>query len=37
MKKAIEKAWLMAQEEESIYSAKKKIIKSFSQPKLRKL
>lgn len=34
MEKAIEKAWLMAQEEETIYSAKEKIIKSFSKPKL---
>ena len=34
MKKAIEKAWLMAQEEETVYSAKEKIIQSLSQPKL---
>jgi hypothetical protein len=30
---AIEKAWLMAQEEESIYSSKEKIIQSLQQPK----
>jgi hypothetical protein len=34
MEKAIVKAWLMAQEEETVYSAKEKIIQSLSQPKL---
>jgi hypothetical protein len=33
LKKAIDMAWILAQEEESIFSAKEKIIQSLQQPK----